>query len=169
MGVPWRPPSAACQAVELRFWRIFTDPRSCCGQGLPPELVFPNPAFLRPCCHVPVPGDVYLHIYAADLARSPDGQWWVIADRTQAPSGAGYALENRLVSTRVLPDVFRTAHVRRLAGFFQTYRKTLRSLAPGSAKIRALWCSRRGRITKPISSTPFWPGIWATRWWKAAT
>ena len=99
--------------------------------GLPPELVFPNPAFLRPCCQVPVPGGIHMHVYAADLARSPDGCWWVIADRTQAPSGAGYALENRLVSTRVLPDVFRTAHIHRLAAFFQTYKETLRSLAPG--------------------------------------
>ncbi|PWU05379.1 MAG: hypothetical protein C5B51_14635 [Terriglobia bacterium] len=98
---------------------------------LPPELVFPNPAFLRPCCHVPVPSGVYLHLYAADLARSPDGQWWVIADRTQAPSGAGYALENRLVSSRVLPDVFRGAHIHRLATFFETYREALRALAPG--------------------------------------
>ena len=98
---------------------------------LPSELVFPNPAFLRPCSQVPVPGGVYLHLYAADLARSPDGRWWVIGDRTQAPSGAGYALENRLVSARVLPDVFRAAGIQRLAAFFQTYRETLRSLAPG--------------------------------------
>jgi uncharacterized circularly permuted ATP-grasp superfamily protein/uncharacterized alpha-E superfamily protein len=98
---------------------------------LPPELVFPNPAFLRPCCHIPVPGGVYLHLYAADLARSADGQWWVIADRTQAPSGAGYALENRLVCSRVLPDIFRAAHIERLALFFQTYREALRALAPG--------------------------------------
>ena len=106
-------------------------PQKLLRGGLPPELVFPNPAFLRPCCHVPVPGNVHLHIYAADLARSPDGRWWVIADRTQAPSGAGYALENRLVSARVLPDLFRTAHVHRLAAFFQTYKESLRSLAPG--------------------------------------
>ena len=77
-----------------------------------------------------MPGDIYLHNYSADLARSPDGQWWVIADRTQAPSGAGYALENRLVSQRVLPDVFRATHVRRLADFFQAYRETLRNLVP---------------------------------------
>jgi uncharacterized circularly permuted ATP-grasp superfamily protein/uncharacterized alpha-E superfamily protein len=106
-------------------------PQKLLRDRLPPELVYPNPAFLRPCCNVPVPGDVYLHIYAADMARSPDGRWWVIADRTQAPSGAGYALENRLVSARVLPDVFRTAHIQRLAAFFQTYRETLRSLTPG--------------------------------------
>ena len=97
----------------------------------PAELLFPNPAFLRPCSHLPVPGSVYLNIYAADLARAPDGRWWVIADRTQAPSGAGYALENRLVSTRVLPDVFRVAGIQRLAAFFQTFRDALSSLAPG--------------------------------------
>jgi uncharacterized circularly permuted ATP-grasp superfamily protein/uncharacterized alpha-E superfamily protein len=97
---------------------------------LPTALVFPNPAFLRPCWGVEPPGGVYLHLYAADIARSPDGKWWVLTDRTQAPSGAGYALENRLVTTRVLPDVFRSSNVRRLAHFFQTYRDTLRQLVP---------------------------------------
>ena len=77
-----------------------------------------------------MPGDVYLHNYSADLARSPNGKWWVIADRTQTPSGAGYALENRLVSQRVLPDVFRATHVRRLADFFQAYREALHNLVP---------------------------------------
>ncbi len=96
----------------------------------PPELIFRHPGFLRPCCNVAVPGNIYLHNYSADLARSPDGQWWVIADRTQTPSGAGYALENRLVSQRVLPDVFRATHVRRLADFFQAFRETLRGLVP---------------------------------------
>src|SRR5580693_6735901 len=97
---------------------------------LPRELVFPNPAFLRSCCGIVPQGGVYLHTYSADLARSPDGQWWVLADRTQAPSGAGYALENRLVTTRVMPDVFRSSHVRRLANFFQTYRNALQRMVP---------------------------------------
>ena len=130
----WASISAAIEQRATLLNLILADlygPQKMLRDGLPPELVFPNPAFLRPCCNVPVPGDVYLHIYAADLARAPDGRWWVIADRTQAPSGAGYALENRLVSARVLPDVFRTAHIHRLATFFQTYRETLRTLAPG--------------------------------------
>ncbi len=97
---------------------------------LPRELVFPNPAFLRSCWGIVPQGGVYLHTYSADLARSPDGQWWVLADRTQAPSGAGYALENRLVTTRVMPDVFRSSHVRRLANFFQTYRNALQRMVP---------------------------------------
>ena len=99
-------------------------------RSYPPELVFQHPGFLRPCCGAPVPNDIYIHSYAADIARSPDGHWWVLADRTQAPSGAGYALENRLVSGRVMPDLFRAENVRRLAQFFQSYRETLRALAP---------------------------------------
>jgi uncharacterized circularly permuted ATP-grasp superfamily protein/uncharacterized alpha-E superfamily protein len=99
---------------------------------LPAELVFPNPAFLRPCWRIEPPGGVFLHIYAADIARSPDGHWWVLADRTQAPSGSGYALENRLVTTRVLPDVFSESHIRRLANFFQTYRNALQRLVPAN-------------------------------------
>src|SRR5580704_7888538 len=97
---------------------------------IPAELVFPNPGFLRPCWGIQPPGGTFLHMYAADLARSPDGQWWVLADRTQSPSGAGYALENRLVTTRVLPDIFRASHIRRLANFFQTYREALQRLVP---------------------------------------
>ncbi len=97
---------------------------------LPRELVFPNPAFLRSCWGIMPQGGVFLHMYSADLARSPDGQWWVLADRTQAPSGAGYALENRLVTTRVMPDVFRASHVRRVANYFQAYRNALQRMVP---------------------------------------
>ena len=78
---------------------------------------------------IETPGKEFLHVYSADIARSPDGKWWVLSDRTQAPSGAGYALENRLVTTRVLQDAFREANVRRLAPFFQSYKETLQSLA----------------------------------------
>ncbi len=96
---------------------------------LPAELVYPNPGFLRPCQGIQPPGGTFLHLYSADIARAPNGTWWVLADRTQAPSGAGYALENRLVCSRVLPDVFKTSNVQRLAGFFQAYRETLFGLS----------------------------------------
>jgi uncharacterized circularly permuted ATP-grasp superfamily protein/uncharacterized alpha-E superfamily protein len=105
---------------------------------LPPEVVFANPGFLRPCRGLPIPNDCRLHVYAADLARSPDGQWWVLGDRTQAPSGAGYALENRVVMSRILPELFRDFHVRRLASYFQAYRDTLMELAPTSESPRVV-------------------------------
>jgi uncharacterized circularly permuted ATP-grasp superfamily protein/uncharacterized alpha-E superfamily protein len=97
---------------------------------LPPALLFDNPAFLRPCNSIRPSSNRFLFLHAVDLARARDGSWWVLADRTQAPSGAGYTLENRLVLSRVFPDEFRESHVQRLAGFFQSARDTLRSLAP---------------------------------------
>jgi uncharacterized circularly permuted ATP-grasp superfamily protein len=104
-------------------------PQRMLRDGLyPPELVFRNPGFLRPCWNVSVPQGTFLHNYSADLVRARDGRWWIIADRTQAPFGAGYALENRLVLRDVLPDMFRATQVRPLADFFRSFRETLHSL-----------------------------------------
>jgi len=64
------------------------------------------------------------------LGRSPDGKWWVLADRTQAPSGAGYAWENRTVVSRILPDQIRACNIQRLGRFFRRQREMLFSLAP---------------------------------------
>jgi uncharacterized circularly permuted ATP-grasp superfamily protein/uncharacterized alpha-E superfamily protein len=100
------------------------------GGAIPPELLLANPGYLRPVHGVAPPGGQRLISYAADLGRSRDGRWWVIADRTQAPSGAGYALENRIVTARVWPQAFREGHVRRLAGYFSVFRDTLRRLTP---------------------------------------
>ncbi len=96
----------------------------------PASLLYANPAFLRPLVGVPVPAHSYLHMLAVDLARSPDGQWWVLADRAQAPSGSGYALENRTIVSDVLPDLFRTSNVLRLAPFFRAQREVLTNLVP---------------------------------------
>ncbi|MGO8701233.1 MAG: circularly permuted type 2 ATP-grasp protein [Limisphaerales bacterium] len=100
------------------------------SRWLPPALLFAQPDFLRPCRGIRPSRDTFLHFYAADLARSPDGQWWVISDRTQLPTGAGYALANRLVTTRVLPEPVRACHIHRLAGFFRAMQSSLAGLAP---------------------------------------
>jgi uncharacterized circularly permuted ATP-grasp superfamily protein/uncharacterized alpha-E superfamily protein len=97
---------------------------------LPPEVVYAHPNLLRACAGLTPPGGRFLHFYAADLARTPDGTLRVLADRTQAPAGAGYALENRIVLGRVLPEAFRDSNTQRLAMFFRTLRETLAGLAP---------------------------------------
>ncbi|WP_372741399.1 circularly permuted type 2 ATP-grasp protein [Neptunomonas sp.] len=96
---------------------------------IPPELVFSHPGFLRACHGVVLPGEHQLILHAADMVRDADGNMQVISDRTQAPSGAGYALENRTVMSRVLPSLFRDSHVHRLSLFFQTLRLKLNNLA----------------------------------------
>jgi uncharacterized circularly permuted ATP-grasp superfamily protein/uncharacterized alpha-E superfamily protein len=96
---------------------------------IPPELVFGQPAFLLPCHAVVAPRNVYLQLYAAHVVRGADGNWSVCADYTHCPAGAGLALENRIVTSRILPTDFHSLHVERLAGFFITLRDTLQSLS----------------------------------------
>jgi uncharacterized circularly permuted ATP-grasp superfamily protein/uncharacterized alpha-E superfamily protein len=95
---------------------------------LPAGLLFSNPNFLRPCAGIKPPDGIHLHTYAVDLARSPDGTWWAISDRTQSPSGMGYALENRLVSARTLPQVFNECRVKPLNVFFDVRRAALQRM-----------------------------------------
>src|SRR5262249_60702645 len=92
--------------------------------------VWPPRGSLRPCRGVAGREGFWLYLLAVDLARAPDGRWWALADRPQAPSGAGYALETRIVLSRALPEPFRECRVQRLAGFFGALRETLRGLAP---------------------------------------
>ena len=97
---------------------------------LPPEVVFGHAGFLRQCDQIRLPGTQQLFSYAADIGRDTDGRCLVIADRTQAPSGSGYALENRTVISRVLPSLYRDSQVHRLAPFFRSLRVALQEVAP---------------------------------------
>jgi uncharacterized circularly permuted ATP-grasp superfamily protein/uncharacterized alpha-E superfamily protein len=97
--------------------------------ALPAAALTGSPDFIRALRGVPPPGGRYLQLYAADLARGPDGRWWVLGDRTQAPSGAGYELENRLVLSRAYPNLYNAMNVERLAPFFDALRKGLAAAA----------------------------------------
>lgn len=110
-------------------------PRDLLRRGLlPAEVVFGHAGFLRACDGVRIrpddPSHLQLFSYAADLGRDADGSWRVLADRTQTPSGFGYALENRTVISRVLPSLYRDANVHRLAPFFRALRGALQAAAP---------------------------------------
>lgn len=98
---------------------IYGEQRLLSGDLLPAPLIFGNPNFLRPLHGVTPHNGVHLNFMAFDIARAADHRWWVLSDRTQAPSGAGYTLENRVVLARTMPDIFRDVQVHRLAEFFQ--------------------------------------------------
>ncbi len=97
---------------------------------VPPEVIYNHPGFIRACHRTYVPGAHQLIFYAADLVRSSNGDVVVLGDRTQAPSGSGYALENRLAMQRVFPIVFREQNVRMLRSFFNTLRDQMLRIAP---------------------------------------
>ncbi|TIH07383.1 circularly permuted type 2 ATP-grasp protein [Pseudomonas leptonychotis] len=124
-------------------------PQQLLADGLlPAELVFGHNNYLWPCLGVQPPGGTYLHLYAVDLARAPDGRWWVTADRTQAPSGAGYALENRQIVSRAFPDLYRDLRVQYLAGFFRTLQDTLARQAPAEGETPLVVLLTSGRFNE---------------------
>jgi uncharacterized circularly permuted ATP-grasp superfamily protein/uncharacterized alpha-E superfamily protein len=92
---------------------------------LPPELIARNAEFLRPLVGIKPRSGHFLHFCAFELGRGPDGGWWVLGDRTQAPSGAGFAIENRVATTRALSDIYGELNVHRLAAFFRDFRAAL--------------------------------------------
>lgn len=103
-------------------------PQRLLAEGLvPPALVYGQRAFMWPLLGVEPPGRTRLHVYAADVARSPDGRFWILGDRTRGPSGAGYALQNRMTMARAFPDALTRIHVEQLGGFFSALQDALYS------------------------------------------
>ena len=100
--------------------------------GLPPALLFANPGYLPQCRGYRARGGVFLNLIAFDLGRSPDGQWRVLANHADAPVGLGYALDNRIVTARLLPDALDSVGIAPLDGFFDALANTLRERVPGA-------------------------------------
>ncbi len=96
---------------------------------VPAHLVLGHPQYLRSLQNVRPQGGVHVHLYSADLTRRPDGSWTVLASRADVPTGLGYALENRIVVSQTLPELFGDLGVQRLAPFFRDFRNAVSGLA----------------------------------------
>lgn len=122
---------------------VYTEQRLLKDAMLPAALVLGHPGYLRGLQGFTPPGGIYLHMVAFDLARGPDGAWWVVAQRTQAPSGLGYVMQNRLIVSRLFPEAYRTLSVQHLASSYRRIVNTLQSLAEpcagGQTPRLALW------------------------------
>ena len=130
----WRKLEAAI-SQRARLLELITEdcygPQRLLQEGaLPPAAVFGHPGFLRPFREIHKSGRRSLVLYGAELARGPDGRWWAMADRAENPTGAGFALENRVVVSRSIPGVMHRANVQRLAKFFIRLQDALRAISP---------------------------------------
>src|ERR1700735_4328961 len=130
----WREIEAGLAQRARLFDALLADlygPQQLLADGtVPAELPFGHPNFLWPCHGVTPAGAKWLHVYAVDISRSAGGCWGAPADRTQTPSGPGYALENRQIISRVFPDLLGDLGVRSLGGFFAALRENLLRHAP---------------------------------------
>jgi uncharacterized circularly permuted ATP-grasp superfamily protein/uncharacterized alpha-E superfamily protein len=97
---------------------------------IPPEFVLEHQGYHRACFGWVPLGGHRIHLYAVDLGRDRNGRYCVYSDRTAAPAGAGYALENRLVLGRTLASLFNGCGVERVRRFFDVMRRTVTELSP---------------------------------------
>lgn len=119
---------------------------------LPPQVIFSNPAYLPALKNIKPAGGVFLQEYAVDLERAPDGRFWVVADKTQTPEGVGLAIKNRLVLSRVMPDIYAKAAPARIFDFFEAMRRHLFACAPKRDKTKIpLIVLLSGAIKKKLS------------------
>lgn len=135
--------SAICDGLTQRadlLERIMADlygDGTLVAQGhLPAKLIARSPAWHRPLVGIRPASGYYLHHVSFDISRNPDGTWFVLGDRTQAPSGAGFALENRIATSRIFNDLHPRLKIHRLAGFFRSFREALDAL-PGNQNKRS--------------------------------
>ena len=115
--------------LEMVLRDLYGEGRLVTDGAVPAAAIAGSNEYLRSVCGIKPPGGRFLHLYAADVGRGPDGRWWVLSDRTQAPSGAGYALENRLVLSRAFSNLYKSMNVERVAPFFEAFRDSLRASA----------------------------------------
>ena len=124
------------EVLEAALADVYGPRRLLQDKHLPPSVVYPSSAYLRALRTTGPdigPPPRQLNLYAADLMRRPDGQWCVVADYTGAPPGLAYALENRRITARVLPELFRSIEVRQLRPFLDIWQDSLQRLAPKQA------------------------------------
>lgn len=119
------------ELLNLVLKDVYGDRKLIKNGIVPYEVIYGHRGFLRQCSGMELQLEQYLSIYAADLCRGTDGRLWVVNDRTEAPSGMGYALENRSTTSRILPDLYAEMKVKRLSGFFQEFNQMLIDAAPG--------------------------------------
>jgi uncharacterized circularly permuted ATP-grasp superfamily protein/uncharacterized alpha-E superfamily protein len=132
-GREWRELEAGIKQRAHLLNALLADlygPQTLIARGVvPAELAYGHPNYLWAAQSTRPLSGTWLHLYAADLARAPDGRWWVLSDRTQTPSGPGYALENRAIISRVLPGLVNELTTRALTGFFNRLRESLARFA----------------------------------------
>ncbi len=115
------------ELLERVLADVYGEGRLIAEGVLPAAALTGSTDFIAAMRGIAPPGLRWLRLYAADIGRGPDGRWWVLGDRTQAPSGSGYALENRLVISQAFSSLYSQMNVERLAPFFRELRAGLKA------------------------------------------
>ncbi|MFN8038240.1 MAG: circularly permuted type 2 ATP-grasp protein [Acidimicrobiales bacterium] len=117
-------------ALNAFIGDIYGDQRIVRDGIFPAELLADSRNFRPECVGVEPPLGVWAHICGSDLVRDADGRFYVLEDNLRVPSGVSYMLENRLVTKRVFPELFRDLDILPVDDYPHRLFDLLASLSP---------------------------------------
>ncbi len=165
----WRTVERGCiqrvQALNLFLQDIYHDQRILKAGIIPPEQVLANEGYQIAMQGLDLHRGLYAHIAGVDLVRDGDGSYFVLEDNLRTPSGVSYMLEDRKMMMRLFPELFAAQRIAPIDHYPNLLLDTLKSASPLDNPLPC--CSLRAVSTAPTSSTPSWPGKWASSWSKA--
>ncbi len=122
------------RALNLFLHDVYHERRVLADGVIPTALVLGGAGYQRHMAGVDVPRGIYTHISGIDVIRDVDGRLLVLEDNVRTPSGISYVLENRDVTTRIMPDLFAGTTVRPVTHYPELLLSTLRHVAPAGAR-----------------------------------
>jgi uncharacterized circularly permuted ATP-grasp superfamily protein len=97
---------------------------------VPHDLILESSQYRRGAVGITPPGGTFITVAGIDLVRGADGRFYVLEDNARTPSGVSYVIENRLVTTRLMPALLRASRVRSVEGYPADLLESLCELAP---------------------------------------
>jgi uncharacterized circularly permuted ATP-grasp superfamily protein/uncharacterized alpha-E superfamily protein len=114
--------------LNLIFKDLYTEQKLIKEGIIPAEIIFAHKSFTPEIFNFENIDYYSMRFYATDISRGPDGKFWVINDRTQSPSGLGYAIENRLTMNSISDDLYPNVEILKMAEFIEGFKTMLKSL-----------------------------------------
>ncbi len=100
---------------------------------VPADLIKTSSQFRRAAAGIKPPHGAYVTVAGIDLVRAADGQFHVLEDNVRTPSGVSYVIKNRLVMTRLVPELIREMGVRSVEHYPADLLACLCEMAPSGS------------------------------------
>ena len=113
--------------LNLIFKDLYTEQKLIKEGIIPAEIIFGHKGFIPEVFNFGNTDYYTMKYYAADISRGPNGKFWVISDKTQSPSGLGYAIENRLTMNSILSDLYPKVEILKIAKFIEDFKIMLKT------------------------------------------
>lgn len=101
---------------------------------VPEDVITTSRNFRRECVGIRPKHGAWANICGSDIVRDGDGTLYVLEDNLRVPSGVSYMLENRKVTKRVFPELFKDINIIPVDDYPAKLFDMLTSIAPDNGK-----------------------------------